>query len=230
MSNNDNFDNLDNLDNKRSKRTKKVDGDSGHKKPWREEYATPAEIKAFLSDHVYLRYNTVKYRVEARLPSEDPFCQNSELAQFVSDAWQPMSDRLRNTLLTALQAVKPTRRCDLDTVIDSGYVPGYHPFLFYLNSLPPWDGQDHILGLSVSVMVKGGTEKQMLFYEYLKRWLVAILAYDARPESEAKLQTVRRVTGVTPDCMDFSRVPRTHTVRARNLVFILSPLSPSFVL
>ena len=68
MSNNDNFDNLDNKDNKRSKRTKKVDGDSGHKKPWREEYATPGEIKAFLSDHVYLRYNTVKYRVEARLP------------------------------------------------------------------------------------------------------------------------------------------------------------------
>ena len=56
-----------------------------------------------------------------------------------------------------------------------------------------------------------------------------MLAYDARPESEAKLQTVRRVTGVTPDCMDFSRVPRTHTVRARDLVFILSPLSPSFV-
>ena len=55
------------------------------------------------------------------------------------------------------------------------------------------------------------------------------LAYDARSESEAKLQTVRRVTGVTPDCMDSSRVPRTHTVRARNLVFILSPLSPSFV-
>ena len=176
MSNNDNFDNLDNKDNKRSKRTKKVDGDSDHKKPWREEYATPGEIKAFLSDHVYLRYNTVKYRVEARLPAQDAFCSNSELAQFVSDDWQPMSDRLRNTLLTALQAVKPTRRCDLDTVIDSGYVPGYHPFLFYLNSLPPWDGQDHILGLSVSVMVKGGTEKQMLFYEYLKRWLVAMVA------------------------------------------------------
>ena len=118
----------------------------------------------------------MKYRVEARLPAQDAFCSNSELAQFVSDAWQPMSDRLRNTLLTALQAVKPTRRCDLDTVIDSGYVPGYHPFLFYLNRLQLRDGQDHILGPSVSVMVKGGTVKQMLFYEYLKRWLVAMVA------------------------------------------------------
>jgi len=166
----------------KKKRKKKVAEDGGgeekeHKVSWQEKYATPAEIKQFLSDHVYLRYNTVKYRVEARLPSEDAFCQNSELAQFASDDWQPMSDRLKNTLLTALYGIKPTRKCDLETVIDSGYVSNFHPFLHYLNRLPPWDGQtDHILGLSVTVMVKGGVEKQMLFYEYLKRWLVAMVA------------------------------------------------------
>ena len=77
-------------------------GEKEHKVPWQEKYATPKEIKAFLSDHIYLRYNTVKHRVEARLPAEDAFCQNSELAQFVSDDYQPMSDRLSNTLLTAL--------------------------------------------------------------------------------------------------------------------------------
>ena len=163
---------------KKRKKKAAADGDGGkeHKKNWREEYATPGEIKAFLSDHVYLRYNTVKYRVEARLPEEDPFSQNSELTQFVSDDWQPMSDRLRNTLLTALQAIKPTRKCDMETVLDSGYVPNFHPFLYYLNRLPPWDGQDYILELSVSVRVKGGTGKQMLFYEYLKKWLVAMVA------------------------------------------------------
>ena len=139
-----------------------------HKVPWQEKYASPAEIKQFLSDHIYLRYNTVKHRVEARLPAEDAFCQNSELAQFASDDWQPMNDRLKNTLLTALQGIKDTRKSDLETVLDSGYVPAFQPFLHYLNRLPPWDGQDHILGLSVSVMVRGGTEKQMLFYEYLK--------------------------------------------------------------
>ena len=51
-----------------------------HKKNWREYTATLAEIKAFLSDHAYLRYNTVKHRVEYRLPAGDPFVQNSELA------------------------------------------------------------------------------------------------------------------------------------------------------
>ena len=151
-------------------------GEKEHKVPWQEKYASPEEIKAFLSDHIYLRYNRVKYRVEARLPSGDAFCQNSELAQFASDDWQPMSDRLKNTLLTALYVIKPTRKCDLETVLDSGYVPTFQPFLHYLNRLPPWDGQDHILAMSVSVTVKGGVEKQMLFYEYLKRWLVAMVA------------------------------------------------------
>ena len=72
-------------------------GEKEHKVPWQEKYASPEEIKAFLSNHIYLRYNRVKYRVEARLPSGDAFCQNSELAQFASDDWQPMSDRLTSS-------------------------------------------------------------------------------------------------------------------------------------
>ena len=165
----------------KKKRKKKVAEDGGgeekvHKVPWQEKYATLEEIKGFLSNHIYLRYNTVKHRVEARLPAEDAFCQNSELTEFASDDYQPMSDRLSNTLLTALCTVKPARARDLQTVLDSGFVTAYHPFRHYLNRLPPWDGQDHILALSVSVMVRGGTEKQMLFYEYLKKWLVAMVA------------------------------------------------------
>ncbi len=147
-----------------------------HKKNWRETYASPAEIKAFLSDHVYLRYNTVKHRVEVRLPPEDPFCCNSELAQFVSDRWQPMNDRLKNTLLTALQAISDTRKTDLETVLDSGFVQEFQPFRYYLNRLPPWDGQDYILSLSATVSVKGGIERQLFFAQILKRWLVGMVA------------------------------------------------------
>ena len=178
----------------KKKRKKKVAEDGGgeekvHKVPWQEKYATLEEIKGFLSNHIYLRYNTVKHRVEARLPAEDAFCQNSELTEFASDDYQPMSDRLSNTLLTALCTVKPARARDLQTVLDSGFVTAYHPFRHYLNRLPPWDGQDHILALSVSVMVRGGTEKQMLFYEYLKKWLVAMVAswLDDGEENQAVL-------------------------------------------
>ena len=164
---------------KKKRKKSAAEGDSGekeHKPNWREVYASVGEIKAFLSDHIYLRHNVVKRWVEARLPQEDAFCGNTELAQFVSDDWQPMSDRLSNTLLTALQSIKPTRKTDLQTVLDSGFVPDFHPFLFYLNRLPPWDGLDYIMELSVSVTVKGGVEKQALFYECLKKWLVAMVA------------------------------------------------------
>ena len=161
---------------KRKKKAAEGDGEKEHRKSWREVNATPAEIKSFLSDHIYLRYNMVKHCNEVRLPPEDPFCANSELSQFVSDDWQPLSDRLTNTLKNALCDLKPTLKRDLQDVLDSGYVTAYHPFRFYLNRLPPWDGLDYILELSMSVSVKGGVEQQLLFADYLKRWLVAMVA------------------------------------------------------
>ena len=166
-----------------------------HKKNWRETYASPAEIKAFLSDHVYLRYNTVKHRVEVRLPPEDPFCCNSELAQFVSDRWQPMNDRLKNTLLTALQAISDTRKTDLETVLDSGFVQEFQPFRYYLNRLPPWDGQDYILSLSATVSVKGGIERQLFFAQILKRWLVGMVASWLDEETVNQIDTWHRKQG-----------------------------------
>ena len=96
---------------KKKRKKSAAEGDSGekeHKPNWREVYASVEEIKAFLSDHIYLRHNVVKRWVEARLPQEDAFCGNTELAQFVSDDWQPMSDRLSNTLLTALRPLHGT--------------------------------------------------------------------------------------------------------------------------
>ena len=151
-------------------------GEKEHKKNWRESYATKAEIKQMLADHVYLRYNTVKHREEYRLPARDPFVMNSELAQFVHAEWQPVNDRLKNSLKNALDAVKETRRTDFQEVLESGFVPSYHPFQFYLDHLPPWDGRSHILALSATVMVRGGVDMQMRFYEYLRKWLVAMVA------------------------------------------------------
>ena len=75
-----------------------------------------------------------------------------------------------------MSKLKPTRAPDIYRVIESDFVPDYHPFRYYLDHLPPWDGQDYIIELSLSVSIRGGVEKQMLFYEYLKKWLVAMVA------------------------------------------------------
>ena len=163
-----------------SKKQKKPAEEGGekkeHKKNWREEYATVGEIKDFLNSHVFLRYNTVKHQVEVRLPTQDSFCGNEELEQFVTGDWQLMDNRLYKTLLSALQTVKPARERDFELVMGSGFVPSYHPFQYYLNRLPPWDGQNHILLLAASVTVKGGVEKQLFFYKCLRKWLVAMVA------------------------------------------------------
>ena len=68
-------------------------------------------------------------------------------------------------------------------------------------------------------------ERRNLSLVYSVRMNRRMLAYDARPESEAKLQTVRMVTGVTPDCMDFSRVPRTHGTREESCFYTVTPVT-----
>ncbi len=57
----------------KKKRKKKAaaadDGAGEHKRPWRENLATIWEIKAFVNDRYYLRYNVVRRGVECRRPS-----------------------------------------------------------------------------------------------------------------------------------------------------------------
>ena len=43
---------------------KEVKQPKEHKRPWQEVYATPEDIKRFLSEHVMLRHNVVRGRTE----------------------------------------------------------------------------------------------------------------------------------------------------------------------
>ena len=69
---------------------------------------------------------------------------------------------------------KPKRKRKKDA---DGAPKEYHPFLFYLSHLPPWNGEDdYILELSLSVNVKGDAAAQLQFAEYLRKWLVGMVA------------------------------------------------------
>ena len=165
-------------------KTKKEGGE--HKKPWREEYATPEEIKAMLGNRVSLRYNEVRGRTEIHWLSQGLMIGENEqglLTIFggdsgVTDGYRNLDDRDVNTLWTVLCQEKPVVKQHLLNVIESDYVPAYHPFRYYLEHLPPWTEEqgDHIMGLSLSVNVKGDGDEQILFYQYLKKWLVAMVA------------------------------------------------------
>ena len=161
-------DNLDNKDNKKPKRAKKTEGDGKeHRQNWREYMATVEDIQNFLMDRILLRHNVITRRVEYRLPSS---------YEHDGTDWQPISDRVVNSLWSELSATKVVRAQDIYRVLESDFVPEFNPFTFYLDHLPPWNGEDHILGMSLSVNVRGDVDVQMRFGEYLKKWLVAMVA------------------------------------------------------
>ena len=134
---------------------------------WKEYTASVEDIKAFLADRVFLRHNVITGRVECRIPSPFPGETNQ---------WEPISDRIVNSLWAELSKEKTVRVQDVYRVIESDFVPEYHPFRFYLDHLPPWNGENHILGMSISVNVKGGVDEQMRFADYLTKWLVGMVA------------------------------------------------------
>ena len=157
------------------------------KKNWKEYTATVDDIMAFIAGRIYLRYNVVTGRVECKAPLVPPNW-GDDTAQDLSSpsggrpgggCWTPLNDRIVNSLWKEMsqQQEKVVRVQDMYRVIESDFVPEFHPFRYYLEHLPPWDGQsDYILEMSVSVNVRGDVQEQLLFAEYLKKWLVGMVA------------------------------------------------------
>lgn len=108
-------------------------------------------------------------------------------------SWQPISDRIVNSLWAEMSQVTRVVKQDIYTIIESDYVPLFNPFKAYFANLPtkrqpsknPDEGFDApstlehsgaIRELAATVRVKGGEQEQMLWYRYLKKWLVSMVA------------------------------------------------------
>ena len=157
-----------------------------HKQPWQDKYASPEEIQQMLSERVLLRYNEVRGRTEIHYLAQGPVIAENELGLLtifggdggVTDGYDNLSDRDVNSLWKEMSRQKPIIKQHLQNVIESDYVPRYHPFRYYLEHLPPWheEQDDAIMGLALTVNVKGDADEQILFYLYLKKWLVGMVA------------------------------------------------------
>jgi len=161
----------------------KAKGGKERKKNWKEYTARVEEIQDFLADRIFLRHNVITGRVEYKTPLSSPEGDTNGLWSNEAPSggrsgggWQPISDRIVNSLWAELSQEKPVRVQDMYRVIESDFVPEYHPFRYYLDHLPPWNGLNYILELSVSVSVRGEVQEQLLFAEYLKKWLVGMVA------------------------------------------------------
>ena len=164
--------------------------------------ASVDEIKAFLDGRVRLRYNVITSRVECLLTGENTNNTLSGLntnltndtnnslgasTNLICPQWQPISDRIVNTLWSQMSSVMRVNIQDIYRVIESDYVPAFNPFVEYLESLPEWHEGDHdyIADLAATVKIKGEQEHiespeadSSLFTlrSSLKKWLVGMVA------------------------------------------------------
>ena len=114
-------------------------------------------------------------------------------SQLITNNWFPISDRIVNSLWAEMSQVTRVIKQDIYTIIESDYVPLFNPFKAYFANLPtkrqpsknPDEGFDapstlehsgSIRELAATVRVKGGEQEQMLWYRYLKKWLVSMVA------------------------------------------------------
>ena len=83
-----------------------------------------------------------------------------ENTNLICPQWQPISDRIVNTLWSQMSSVMRVNIQDIYRVIESDYVPAFNPFVEYLESLPEWHEGDHdyIADLAATVKIKGEQE------------------------------------------------------------------------
>ena len=132
------------------------------------------EIEDWLSHHIQLRRNVISDRQEYRWLENDAIEGRGP--------WLNYDDHTLNTLYRRMGKVKTVKRDEIDWVVCSDYAKDFDPFRDYLERLPPWDGDDYILGLAAGVTVAGGFEEWQVFLECLRKWLVAMVASWVNPE------------------------------------------------
>ena len=144
--------------------------------------ASVEEIKSFLDGHVRLRMNEITSRVE--------YLSHTDSTDLTDEGvWLPINDRKVNSLWSKMSEVTRVNKQDLYSIIESDYVPLFNPFTVYLSTLQSVEsvrsvchnnnsvgGRDYIHELAQTVRVKGGEQEQMLWYRYLKKWLVGMVA------------------------------------------------------
>jgi hypothetical protein len=122
-------------------------------------------LEEWILERYKLRYNELRGTIE--------------ICEIDSSSWKIINDRIFNSIL--IQIKKDGIRCTADllnSLINSDFVEGFHPFRDYLKLQEPWDGKDHIEMLADSIKAQNPD-----FWEIaLKRWLVAFVASILNPK------------------------------------------------
>ena len=114
-----------------------------------------------------------------------------ENTNLICPQWQPISDRIVNTLWSQMSSVMRVNIQDIYRVIESDYVPAFNPFVEYLESLPEWHEGDHdyIADLAATVKIKG--EQEHMESPEADSSLFALRSSHPSQEADSSLFTLR---------------------------------------
>ena len=115
---------------------------------------TLAEIRQWLSEHTEVIYNVVTDQTMIRYT-----LINSQLS---TNHYQLLDERILATLRAqmSIDTDKRVLKSDVYDVIKSDFARLVHPVRDYLNSLPPWDGNDRIAELASHLHAEAVVPKQ----------------------------------------------------------------------
>ena len=138
-------------------------------------WASVTDIEEFLHSQASVRFNVIRRQCEICWKNRvdaDNATDTSPNPLHKGD-YTPITDRDENTLWCRMKKNgSEVRLQDIRNVLQSEFVPAFHPFDDYFGSLPEWDGVDYIGQLAGTVQVKGDQER---FVEYFRKWFVGIL-------------------------------------------------------
>ncbi|MBK9282762.1 MAG: hypothetical protein IPM51_00400 [Sphingobacteriaceae bacterium] len=116
-------------------------------------------IKVYLDTNYDFKVNSLLERIEYKKKNELEY--------------QIISDYAENSILNRL--LEKGHNCNstlLKQILLSDFTKRYHPFIDYFNSLPLWDGEDHIDKLADTVK----THNQEFWKVCLRKWLIGVVA------------------------------------------------------
>lgn len=140
----------------------------------------PNEDRGFIRRYYAPRYNEVTGRLDVLLDGE----------------YTPITDYIQNSIRLALdKRGSKLKRYDLAELLESDFVPKYHPFREYFEGLPDVNGDNHISAFCDRVKIKDGNEpsdividgqpltNQQWFTLCMRRWLIATVAGAVNPDT-----------------------------------------------
>ena len=148
--------------------------------------STIMEVEAFLTARYHFRRNILSLQVEyckieilkngkIEKSAAQQFNLQPSTFNLQSSTFNVLTDAAENTLWIDMQrAGLNTDMQTLHAYLTSNYVKEFHPVKHYLESLPEWDGHDHIADLLRMVHCRDCSPEDFDFY--VRRWLVAMVA------------------------------------------------------